>query len=131
MGSMGSDLMTELIAATTKRLRLVPVTVLGGLVAGLLLGEPGVAGASPSFTPLEQQYLSAVYQYVHPSVTDSRLVELGYLTCRVRRGGSSTDDAKVAVWKNLDAAGVVSSNAEVGSLVHVAIDNLCPEVGYP
>ncbi len=27
--------------------------------------------------------------------------------------------------------GVMSSNAEVGSLVHAAVDTLCPEVGYP
>jgi hypothetical protein len=85
--------------------------------------------AEPS--PAEQRYLSDLYQYVHPSVTAARLVELGNLACSVRRSGMSSDDAREAVWRNLDAAGVVSSNAEMGTLVHVAVDNLCPEVGYP
>ena len=43
----------------------------------------------------------------------------------------SSDDASDAIWHNLNAAGVVSSNAEMGTLVHIAIDSLCPEVGYP
>jgi hypothetical protein len=79
----------------------------------------------------EQRYLADLYQYVHPSVTAPRLVELGNLACSVRRSGASSDDAREAVWQNLNAAGVVSSNAEMGTLVHVAVDNLCPEVGYP
>ena len=68
---------------------------------------------------------------MHPSVTGPRLLELGNLTCSVRRSGQSTNDAKVAVYKSLIAQGVVSASAEYGSLVHAAIDTLCPEVGYP
>lgn len=116
-------------AATTIRLA-TPSAVLGGF-RGLVPSEATPPRRVGAFTSLEEQYLSDVYQYAHPSVTDSRLVELGYLTCRVRCGGSSSDDAKVAVWTNLNAAGVVSSSAEMGSLVHVAVDTLCPEVGYP
>jgi hypothetical protein len=79
----------------------------------------------------EQGFFSQVYLTAHPPVTGPRLLELGYQTCSVRRSGQSTDDAKVAVWKSLEAQGVVASNAEIGSLVHVAVDTLCPEVGYP
>lgn len=93
---------------------------------GLLAGVPTAAGQGS-----EQSYLSDLYTYVHPPVTDARLVDLGNLTCTVRRSGSSTDDAEMAVWQSLNQQGVVSSNAEIGTLVHVAIDNLCPEVGYP
>lgn len=89
------------------------------------------AQADPGFSSAEQRYLSNLRQYAHPSVTDARLVELGNLTCSVRHHGSSTDEAKGAVARNLDASGVFSSNAAIGTLVHIAIDNLCPEVGYP
>lgn len=89
------------------------------------------AVADPQFTSAEQNYLANLYLLAHPSVTAPRLVELGNLACAVRRSGASSYDARDAVWQNLNAAGVVSSNAEMGTLVHVAVDNLCPEVGYP
>lgn len=91
----------------------------------LLVGSPAVAHAD------EQAFMSQVYLYAHPSLTGPRLLDLGYQACRVRREGRSTDAAKVALWKTLSADGILSSNAEIGSLVHVAIDTLCPEVGYP
>lgn len=106
--------------------------IIGGLAALAIGGTTlsgalaPVAGASP-----EQDFYSQVYLSVHPSVTGPRLLELGNLTCSVRRSGQSTNDAKVAVYKSLIAQGVVSASAEYGSLVHAAIDTLCPEVGYP
>lgn len=106
-------------------LRALPaVCVAGALcVVGMLTATPAASD--------EQDFFSQVYLTAHPSVTGPRLLELGNKTCSVRRAGGSTDDAKVAVWRSLNAQGVVSSNAEMGSLVHVAIDTLCPEVGYP
>jgi hypothetical protein len=89
-----------------------------------------LAGA-PLAAADEQGFLAQVYLTAHPPVTGPRLLELGYQACSTRRSGQSTDAAKVAVWKGLDAQGVVASNAETGSLVHVAVDTLCPEVGYP
>ena len=112
------------VMAIRQRLGLL-ACVLGaaGTLSGVLAP---VAGASP-----EQDFYSQVYLYAHPSVTGPRLLELGNLTCSVRRNGQSTNDAKVAVYKSLIAQGVVSASAEYGSLVHAAIDTLCPEVGYP
>lgn len=96
-------------------------------LAGVLVTP--VASAAPGSA--EDQYLTELYQYVHPSVTAPRLVQLGNLACSVRRRGGTSYDARDAVWQNLDASGVVSSNAEMGTLVHAAVDQLCPEVGYP
>jgi Protein of unknown function (DUF732) len=104
--------------------RLIAVCV-GGALCGAGLTVAPLAAAD------EQGFFSQIYLIAHPSLTGPRLLELGYQTCSVRRSGQSTDDAKVAVWQSLNAQGVVSSNAEIGSLVHVAIDTLCPEVGYP
>ncbi|AFP37703.1 DUF732 domain-containing protein [Mycolicibacterium smegmatis] len=101
------------------------LTAMASVTTVLLVGSPAVAHAD------EQAFMSQVYLYAHPSLTGPRLLDLGYQACRVRREGRSTDAAKVAVWQTLSADGILSSNAEIGSLVHVAIDTLCPEVGYP
>ncbi|WP_420798224.1 DUF732 domain-containing protein [Mycolicibacterium hassiacum] len=101
-------------------------------VFGTPVGPGPVAWGDPDeISPVEQRYLAQLYGYVHPPVTAERLVQLGNLTCAVRRSGGSTEAAKERVWQSLEAQGVVSSRAEIGTLVHVAVDNICPEVGYP
>jgi hypothetical protein len=96
------------------------------------------ASLSPALTPPAQadpqadaDFLDAVYPIAHPQVSSQTLVQLGHQACGVRRAGGGTGDAKVAITKTLWTQGVMSSNAEVGSLVHAAVDTLCPEVGYP
>lgn len=112
-------------------------TVTAALAMGILatLGIAGsvtpAAQAEPQFSAAEERYLQELYLFVHPSVTASRLVELGHIACSARRAGATSDQAREWVWRKLDSIGVVSSYAEMGSLVHVAVDNLCPEVGYP
>jgi hypothetical protein len=105
-----------------------------GVICGVL-GLGGLATAlSPlaEATPAEESYYQELFQVAHPMVNESLLLYLGEQTCTVRRSGQSTDAAKVAVYNTTQAkGGVIPSNAEVGTLVHVAIDNLCPEVGYP
>jgi hypothetical protein len=93
----------------------------------------GLAAApAASATPSDDaNFLNAVYPYAHPQVSPQNLVRLGHQACAVRRAGGNTGDAKVSVSQTLWAQGVMSSNAEVGSLVHAAVDTLCPEVGYP
>lgn len=84
-------------------------------------------------TPAERQYLAQADQYLaRPRPTDVLVLQLGNQACQVRRGGGSSDEAKVAIWNTWNSAGIrPASGAEVGSLVHVAVDTLCPEVGYP
>jgi len=105
--------------------RSIAGTAVASATVAMLVGSPAVAHAD------EQAFMSQVYLYAHPSLTGPRLLDLGYQACRVRRDGGSTDAAKETLWKTLSAEGVLSSNAEIGSLVHVAVDTLCPEVGYP
>jgi hypothetical protein len=115
--------------------RSVGIAVVGGglmLITGSL--APPVAVAEPyGNTAAEQQYLAEADQYLlRPRPTDKVVLELGYRACSVRRIGGSSDDAKVAIWNAWDTYGMrPAAGAEVGSLVHVAVDNLCPEVGYP
>ena len=106
-------------------IRLV-IAGLATLIAFMASGTPESQADSP-----DVNFLNAVYPYAHPPVSPQGLIQLGYRACATRRAGGSTSDAKVAVYEVLDAQGVLSSNAEIGSLVHAAVDTLCPEVGYP
>ncbi len=103
-----------------------------GIVSGLL-SAPVVAAEPWAPTLVEQQYLTEVDQYLtRPRPPDPFVLQLGYQACQVRRSGGSSGDAKVAVSKTWDGSGLSSpAGAVVGSLVHVAVDKLCPEVGYP
>jgi hypothetical protein len=108
-----------------RRFRLT-ITWLATLLAFMVTGIPESQADSP-----EVNFLNEVYPYAHPPVSPQDLIQLGYQACATRRAGGSTSDAKVAVYEALDTQGVFSSNAEIGSLVHAAVDTLCPEVGYP
>jgi hypothetical protein len=108
--------------------------VLFGVVtflAAAMSVEPATVRAAPGNTMAEQDFFSEVFLYARPPVTNQRLLQLGYQACAVRRGGGSSDEAKSVLWRSLYDQGVLSAQAEVGSLVHVAVDTLCPEVGYP
>ena len=110
-----------------------------GVCALLAVGGLGVAGATPATAepfasgPGERQYLTEVDQYLlRPRPTDDLVLKAGHQACQVRRSGGSSDDAKRIIWNTLeDHASRRFGGAEVGSIVHVAVDNLCPEVGYP
>ncbi|WP_369829763.1 DUF732 domain-containing protein [Mycobacterium sp. 852002-51152_SCH6134967] len=91
---------------------------------------PPAASPGSGQSPAAQRYLSELDKYVHPNVSPGRLIELGDLACSTRRSGVSADDTRMVLWQNLKDSGVVSDNAETGTLVDVAADTLCPEVGY-
>ncbi len=102
--------------------------ILFGCVNAFLPGRSSASAADG--TSAGQNFLSAAAPY-RPPVTDQRLLELGYQACSVRRAGGSSDEAKSALWRSLSDQGIISPQVVVGSLVHVAVDTLCPEVGYP
>jgi hypothetical protein len=102
-----------------------------GLATTLVAGAIGTASVAEA-TPAEENFYRDISQYAHPAVDESFLLFLGDQACQVRKSGQDTNAAKRAVYTIVEnAKGVTSNTAEVGSLVHVAIDNLCPEVGYP
>lgn len=116
--------------------RHVRVVVGAMLVASCLSGMSAapLAGAEPyGDTPADRQFLAEADQYLpRPRPTDVLVLKLGRHACQIRRSGGTSDDAKVAIWNTWNAAGIgPTSGAVVGSLVHVAVDNLCPEAGYP
>ena len=110
-----------------------------GVSVLLAIGSLCVA-AAPSATaepfasgPGEREYLAQVDQYLRlPRPTDVVMLNIGKQVCQVRRNGGSSDDAKRIIWDALeDGSSRHFAGAEVGSIVHVAVNNLCPEVGYP
>jgi hypothetical protein len=107
---------------------LAALTTLGGVL------HASAAHAAPYGDNAEERlYLAQADQYLpRPRPTDVVILEVGQQICQVRRSGGSTNDAKVAAWNTWNTFGVgTTSNAVIGSLVHLAIDNMCPEVGYP
>lgn len=108
--------------------------LVGLIVTGLSAGDGFRAVAEPyGDTPAERNFLAEADQYLQrPRPTDVVILQLGRQACQVRRNGGSSDAAKAAIWRAWDATeSRPAVGAEVGSLVHVAVDNLCPEVGYP
>lgn len=103
-------------------------------MGGLTMAAATSASAEPFASgPGERQYLTEVDQYLlRPRPTDDVLLKAGHQACQVRRSGGSSDKAKGAIWDTLEyGSSRRFAGAEVGSIVHVAVDNLCPEVGYP
>lgn len=96
-----------------------------GLV-GLALALPPIASGSPS------SYLQALSQVAHPTVNTDVLLFAGQQACSSLQAVRSFDMAEKAVYYSiLNRTGVTPNMAEVGTIVHVAVDQLCPEVGYP
>ena len=101
------------------------MTAVFGLWASVLALSP-TASASPS------SYLLALSQLAHPAVSNDVLLFAGQQACSTLQGVRSSDYAKQAVYYSiLNRTGVIPSMAEAGTIVHVAVDHLCPEVGYP
>ena len=104
---------------------------IGGVLAWAVLGLLLIPASQATPGDEDANFLTEAYQYAHPQVSPQFLVQLGHEACAVRRAGGDSGDAKVAISKTLWAQGFDATGAEVGSLVHAAVDTLCPEVGYP
>lgn len=103
------------------------------LAAGFVVWLPAAHAEPYGDTPAQRAFLAEADQYLQrPRPTDKLALELGLQACQVRRAGGTSDEAKAAIWNTWDSAGIwPAAGAEVGSLVHIAVDNQCPEVGYP
>lgn len=98
---------------------ILTVTVFAGLVA-----------AAPPAAADDNQFLSdlLVGNMAHPSLTSPALVKLGHQACTDIAGGVSPDLEKGRLGTQLSNQGIASSNAEVGTLIHFALRDLCPNV---
>lgn len=110
------------------------VGIMGTILAGATLGGIAVtpvAAADPGFTTAENQFLSHLYApgpVAHPPVNSQGLVSMGWQACTDISNGMSPDDAKYKLQGDLRNEGILDSEADVGTLVHFALRDLCPNV---
>ena len=109
--------------------------ILPGLLSagGVICVTASPVAAEPYGTPIEEHFLDEANQYLMiPKPIDSVVLKLGYDACQARRSGLSSDEARLVLWDTWTELGMrPTSLAELGSIVHVAVENLCSEVGYP
>lgn len=99
------------------------VAVAVGL-GGLTFVVSPIASASPS------SYIQALSQLSHPAVSNDVLLFAGQQACNTLQGIPSVDLAEQAVYYSiLNRSGVIPNMADVGTIVHVAVDHLCPQAG--
>lgn len=108
--------------------------ICSAVTLGALIPFVAVIGAPSAlaYTAAEQQFINELNQYIPPPrLIDQTFLKLGYQACGLMRGGQSPDYAKAAVWQTYDSYGYLPlAGAQIGSLVHVAADTLCPDVDY-
>jgi hypothetical protein len=94
----------------------------------LPLGAP-VAGADPDLTSSENQFfLDLQSPMAHPPLLLPALVKMGHQACSDISSGVSPDVEKGNLQMGLLNQGINTSNADVGTLVHFALRDLCPDV---
>lgn len=64
----------------------------------------------------------------HPSLTPPALVKMGHQACSDIGGGVSPAFEKGQLGTQLSNQGIASSNAEVGTVIHFTLRDLCPNV---
>jgi hypothetical protein len=107
-------------------------THLACVFGAALLGATVCAPQASAYTPEEQQFLIAINQVIPPPrLVDATFLKLGYQACAVMRSSQDVNAAKRAVWETYDTYGYLPlAGAQVGSIVHEAADELCPDVDY-
>lgn len=96
----------------------------------LMALDLGLIVVAPPATADEDQFLSHLLtgNMVHPSLTPPALVKMGHQACSDIAGGVSPDVEKDNLDLSLSNQGVAASRAEVGTLIHFALRDLCPNV---
>ncbi|WP_445161435.1 DUF732 domain-containing protein [Mycobacterium sp. Dal123C01] len=103
--------------------RFLAAVALTTLVGGLVTTAPRAAAD-------DTQFLSHLLEgnMAHPPLTPPGLVNMGHQACSDIAGGVSPDLEKGRLGMQLSNRGIASSNAEVGTLIHFALRDLCPNV---
>ena len=91
-------------------------------VLGMLTLLAGMAHADAN------QYLADLHSpgMAHPSIPDSGLLAIGNDVCAKVSGGATDTAARDWLVDHLAHGGYQASNAEAGTVVHYAIQDLCP-----
>jgi hypothetical protein len=94
------------------------------------LGAGAIVCASPACAD-DNQFLAHLKSsgVVHPALSDSDLLLDGRMACiEVGKEGLPPDSARIWIVHDLEGRGVPANYAAAGTLVHYALQDLCPEV---
>jgi Protein of unknown function (DUF732) len=101
-----------------------------------MMGVAALTAAGLTFAPAawadDAQYLADLHQplMAHPQIPDSGLVAVGHDVCNWVSGGMTPVQARAHLLDRLGHGGVANtSNAEAGTLVQFALQDLCPGHG--
>ena len=108
----------------------ITIGVLVALFIAPSSGLSGTARADPGSVGPEQLFLRDVMSSMVPSWPSDQTIPMGQQACAGMAGGSSADQATDSLVMGLLNQGIQASNAEVGTLVHLAANDLCPQVSY-
>jgi hypothetical protein len=112
--------------------RPVAVVLLGALILTGSLIWGCIAAAPPARAdPAEDQFLSDLLtgRMAHPPLTPPALIKLGHQACSDIAGGVNPNTERDNLAGDLMLnKGIAASMADVGTLVHFALRDLCPNV---
>jgi hypothetical protein len=106
------------------------------VISTLLTALAAVLGMLALLAPIAHadanQYLADLHSpgMVHPSIPDSGLIAIGNDVCAKVSGGATSDAARDWLVGHLAHGGYQASNAEAGTVVHYALQDLCPGAGH-
>jgi hypothetical protein len=105
------------------------------LCAALLIGlwenvaAPRAMGDPGSVAP-DQRFLADVMSYMIPPWPSDETTQLGHRVCADMAKGVSADAERNTLVMDLLRQGIQASNAQVGTMVHLAVQDLCPQIPY-
>lgn len=106
--------------------------VLNPLLTALAAAGGMLALLAPMAQADTNQYLADLHSpgMARPAIPDSGLLAIGNDVCGKLSGGATSDTARDWLVGHLAHGGYQASNAEAGTVVHYALQDLCPGAGH-
>jgi hypothetical protein len=98
-------------------------SLLSTVVAPAALADPGAV--SP-----DQRFLADIMSYMIPPWPGGETSQLGHRVCADMATGVTADAERNAIVDDLLRRNILASNADVGTMVHFAVQDLCPQIPY-
>ncbi|MUL48214.1 DUF732 domain-containing protein [Mycobacterium sp. CBMA293] len=101
--------------------------VLASLLAG---GIVPTAAADPGAVSPDQRFLADIMSYMIPPWPGDETMQLGHRVCTDMATGVTADTERDKLVNGLLLRNIQASNAAVGTMVHFAVQDLCPQIPY-
>lgn len=113
-----------------KRVKAI-ATVGVALLTGLLTSAatPTASGDPGAVSP-DQLFLRDVMSYMVPPWPGDETTHMGHRVCADMAAGTTADAERNTLVAELLRRNIQASNADVGTMVHLAVQDLCPQIPY-